>query len=596
MSDESRCEDPDKTLPLAADGSPERSCSDELPSDDRQLAEILDQYLAELQAGTAPDPDDLIRRHPHLAARLEACLAGLRFIHRAERSGAETPGQLGDFRLLREIGRGGMGVVYEAEQVSLGRRVAVKILRFAAVSDPEALDRFRREAETVARLHHTNIVPIFFVGIEGDVHYFAMQFIEGRSLADVLAARTSPVDARTVAWWGLQTAEALVHAHQRHVIHRDIKPSNLLLDTEDRLWLTDFGLAKRLDDVTLSMTGALLGTPRYMSPEQASAARQRTDHRTDLYSLGATLYEAATGQPVFSATTPHEVIQQILHQEPTPPRRVRPDLPRDLETVLLKCLAKQPEQRYADAESLADDLRAILDGRPVRARRASLWERTSKWARRQRRSLQLAAGSAVAGVLLLLAAFAVASAHRQAQTGYVQLSSAGVPLEAEILDTAERTMRRIRVPHEEPLALPIGQYRLRLSAPQQMSATYDFAVQRGMGWSGVLASWFSPRETTRILDSRRASLTYPVGLQRGRHGEAIGVGTGVVGVLESATAPIWSWRTGLRCAVSTAKTADWCGNSSPRKLRRRQTRRDSAPTLGTGWCPTTRSWPVGGRP
>jgi len=533
MTDEPRCENPDKTLPMAT-GPSGRSNSDELPSDDRQLAEILDQYLAELQGGTSPDPDDLIRRYPHLAERLEVCLAGLRFIHRAEGSQSATPGQLGDFRLLREIGRGGMGVVYEAEQVSLQRRVAVKILRFAAVSDPEALDRFRREAETVARLHHTNIVPIFFVGNEDGIHYFAMQFIEGRSLADVLAARTNPVDARTVARWGLQAAEALVHAHQRNVIHRDVKPSNLLLDGEDRLWLTDFGLAKRLDDVTLSMTGALLGTPRYMSPEQASAARQRTDHRTDLYSLGATLYEAATGQPVFSATTPHEVIQQILHQEPTPPRRVRPELPRDLETVLLKCLAKQPEQRYADAESLADDLRAILDGRPVRARRASLWERTTKWARRQRRSLQLAIGSAVTAVLLSLAVLAAASAHRQAQTGYVQLDSAGVPLEAEILDADERPVRRFRVPHEEPVALPTGDYRLRLSAPQQMSASYDFSVQRGLGWAGVLASWFSPSETKGILASRRASLTYPVGLQRGRHGEPIDLGTGVVGVLESA--------------------------------------------------------------
>ena len=174
-----------------------------------------------------------------------------------------------------------MGAVYEAEQVSLGRRVAVKVLRFGTVSDPEAIDRFRREAETVAHLHHTNIVPIFFVGSEDSVNYFAMQFIEGGSLADVLAERAAGIDPMTVIDWGLQAAEALAHVHQRGVIHRDVKPSNLLLDASQRIWLTHFGMAKRLDDVTLSMTGALLGTPRYMSPEQASAARHQLDHRAE---------------------------------------------------------------------------------------------------------------------------------------------------------------------------------------------------------------------------------------------------------------------------------------------------------------------------
>ena len=375
MSNSSPNHDPDKTLPPPTDVLPTGPPQDETQADEHQLVEILDRYLAELKAGMAPSRDELIQRHPHLAERLEACLAGLEFIHRTELAGPDSPQRLGDFRLLREVGRGGMGAVYEAEQISLGRRVAVKVLRFGAVSDPEAVDRFRREAETVARLHHTNIVPIFFVGSEGGVNYYAMQFIEGRSLAEVLAQRTEPLDVQTVAEWGLQAAEALTHAHQRDVIHRDVKPSNLLLDEEGRIWLTDFGLAKRLDDVTLSMTGALLGTPRYMSPEQASAARHRTDHRTDLYSLGATLYELATGQPVFSADTPHQVISQILNQEPTPPRRLRPDLPRDLETILLKCLAKEPEQRYRERASAGRRPAAVLDGRPIRARRAGVVER-----------------------------------------------------------------------------------------------------------------------------------------------------------------------------------------------------------------------------
>jgi len=203
--------------------------------------------------------------------------------------------QLGDFRLMREVGRGGMGAVFEAEQVSLGRRIALKILRFGPVSDADAIERFRREAETVAKLHHTNIVPIYSVGNQQGVNYYAMQFIEGQSLDRVLqssiaTAGATGLDPRTVAGWGLQAAEALSHAHARQVIHRDVKPSNLILDNDGRIWLTDFGLAKRLDEVTLSLTGALLGTPRYMSPEQADVTRRRVDHRTDLYSLGATLY------------------------------------------------------------------------------------------------------------------------------------------------------------------------------------------------------------------------------------------------------------------------------------------------------------------
>ena len=267
-----------------------------------ELPEILDAYLADLEAGRSPDRARLIADHPHLAPSLEIALAGLEFIHRATPGGNQAPARLGDFRILREIGRGGMGVVYEAEQVSLKRRVALKVLRFGPIADPVAMQRFQREAETVGRLHHTNIVPIFALGADDGVRYYAMQFIEGRDLGRVaqeMRNTPAPVDFRRIADWGLQAAEALAHAHRRGVIHRDIKPSNLILDADNRIWLTDFGLARRLDDVSLSLTGALLGTPRYMSPEQAAAAKTPVDHRTDLYSLGATLYELVTGCPIF---------------------------------------------------------------------------------------------------------------------------------------------------------------------------------------------------------------------------------------------------------------------------------------------------------
>jgi predicted Ser/Thr protein kinase len=284
-----------------------------------RLAEVLEEYLEQLRREAAPPREQLLAEHPELAAELEACLEGLEFIQAAEEPSISPAPQLGDFRIVREIGHGGMGAVYEAQQLSLPRRVAIKVLRFGVVPDPEALGRFRREAETVAGLHHTNIVPIFSVGHENGVNYYAMQLIDGPSLAEVADREGTNLETWKVAQWGLQAAEALAHAHQRGVIHRDIKPSNLLLDRDGRIWLTDFGLAKRHDDVTLSMVGVLLGTPRYMSPEQASAAQHPIDHRTDIYSLGATLYELLTGSPLFMGPSPHNVISQILTLEPRPP-------------------------------------------------------------------------------------------------------------------------------------------------------------------------------------------------------------------------------------------------------------------------------------
>ena len=373
-----------------------------------ELVELLDGYLAELQSGRRPDRAKLLAEHPDLAAQLEQCLSGIEFIHQASvvRPTSEPLGQLGDFRIVREVGRGGMGVVYEAEQVTLKRRVALKVLRYGAAAGSEAMQRFQREAETVATLHHTNIVPIFAIGCESGVNYYAMQFIEGRSLAD--AWRTLPAsaaDASSVghgtAHWGLQAAEALAHAHHRGVIHRDIKPSNLILDPDGRIWLTDFGLAKRIDDVSLSMAGVILGTPRYMSPEQAAASKNPVDHRTDIYSLGATLYELATGRPLFEGDSPHLVITQILTTEPPAPRVICPNLPRDFETIIVKCLAKEPERRYATAQALADDLRAFAEGRAIKARRSTLAEQAVRWFKQQKRSVGIAAAAVAATITIV---------------------------------------------------------------------------------------------------------------------------------------------------------------------------------------------------
>jgi tetratricopeptide (TPR) repeat protein len=392
---------------------------------------ILDAYMRALERGEAPPREELLKRHPGCAAELAAALDGLEFIRRATRemprAGHEGPllperELLGDFRLVREVGRGGMAVVYEAEQVSLGRRVALKVLPFAAVLDPKQLQRFKNEALAAAHLHHPHIVPVFAVGCERGVHYYAMQLVEGQSLAAVIRemrgqeptseARTpmsshgshrDPAYVRMAVALGRQAAEALDHAHELGIVHRDVKPANLLVDGTGELWITDFGLARSVRDGDLTITGELLGTYRYMSPEQTRAKRVPMDHRTDVYSLGVTLYELLTLAPAFPGDDPHEVMRDIAEKEPVPPRKHNPALPVDLETILLKSMSKDPSSRYATAQEMAEDLARYLGDQPILARRPSLAALASRWARRHRGFV------AAAAVVLLLGLVALAA-------------------------------------------------------------------------------------------------------------------------------------------------------------------------------------------
>ncbi len=462
-----------------------------------ELVRILDQYLADLEAGRAPSREELLAEHPGLASQLEPCLSGIEFIHRAARPAADAPSRLGDFEIVGEVGRGGMGVVYEARQLSLKRKVALKVLRFAGVADRDAMERFQREAETVAQLHHTNIVPIYAIGEQKGVFYYAMQFIEGRSLAAVLEEsqkEAAPLDLAEAARWALQAAEALAYAHQRGVIHRDVKPSNLILDPAGQVWLTDFGLAKRMDDAALSMTGALLGTPRYMSPEQASAAKQPVDQRTDIYSLGATLYELATGKPLFEADSPHGIISQILTVEPPPPRKVRSGLPRDLETVILKCLAKEPQSRYATAQALVDDLRAFCEGRAIKARRAGIAERAVRWVQKRKKNVAIAAIAAAATLAVAIVSYATYLSIADARLARFSVGTEGPDqyFKVEMLDEAERkTIATFTAPTQEPQVIPAGRYHVRLSRAGQLSETAQFEAAAGGSYSAVAA--LSPR-------------------------------------------------------------------------------------------------------
>ncbi|MBY0231029.1 MAG: serine/threonine protein kinase, partial [Gemmataceae bacterium] len=380
-------------------------------------------------------------------------------------------GTLGDFRLLREIGRGGMGVVYEAEQISLGRRVALKVLPVAATLDSRQMQRFENEARAAAHLHHGHIVPVFAVGRERGVPYYAMQYIEGRSLATVLdGLRHAPPSAETVAgassltahpldspaWFrevaslGKQAAEALDHAHGMGVVHRDIKPANLLLDERGKLWVTDFGLARFAENPGATLTGDLVGTLRYMSPEQASG-QPVTDPRSDVYGLGATLYELLVRRPAIDATDRQQCLRQILEEEPAPPRRLNRAVPPELETIVLKAMAKGPEDRYRTAGELADDLGLFLADRPIRARPPSLWTHAAKWARRHSRAMALAAlGLAAAVVVLAVTAWRVSSAEARMQDAYGELekeqakTKAALAKEAAQRDRAEKSLAKAR--------------------------------------------------------------------------------------------------------------------------------------------------------
>jgi len=401
-------------------------------TDRADLAEILDEYLVALEAGNPPDRDALLAQHPELAEELQAALLGVDFVYSAaprlapDEHADTLPGRsLGDYRLIRELGRGGMAVVYEAEQISLGRRVALKVLPFAAVLDPKQLQRFKNEALAAAHLHHAHIVPVYGVGCERGVHYYAMQYVEGQSLATAIrelkggekgdepktpisshGSNREPAYIRMAAALGIQAAEALDHAHQLGIVHRDVKPGNLLVDQVGTLWVTDFGVASSVANVGLTMTGELLGTIRYMSPEQALAKRAPIDHRTDVYSLGATLYELFTLEPAFPGDDPHVVIHDIATKEPVLPRRLNPAIPNDLETVLLKAMSKEPANRYATALEMAEDLTHFLENRPIDAKRPGLVRRASQWSRRHRTLV----GATAALLLLSTAGLATGTA------------------------------------------------------------------------------------------------------------------------------------------------------------------------------------------
>lgn len=414
---------------------------------------------------------------------------------------SKSQGRLGDYEIIQEIGRGGMGTVYEAWQVSLKRRVALKVLsRGLALASP-ALARFRREAEAAGMLHHTNIVPIYTIGEDRGTHFYAMELIEGPSLKQIIqylrrqqlrSGISNPIDSsgdqldpadipawaqatmtycsgssttaapevasdttlgtgakyfQTVAEMAADVAAALEHAHRRGVIHRDVKPSNLLLSPDQRLSLSDFGLARILDQPGVTITGEFVGTPLYMSPEQIAVGRVPVDHRTDIYSLGATLYELLTLEPPHAGESREQIMAQILQKDVRPARRRNRQIPVDLETICMKALEKDPDRRYQTAGELEDDLRRYVGGYLIKARRPNIGRRVLRLARKHKATV---AGSLTIVMLVAVLAFVCRNWYRERRLTEALASLARI----EELIGADRTVAAFTLAQEASDVIP----------------------------------------------------------------------------------------------------------------------------------------------
>jgi eukaryotic-like serine/threonine-protein kinase len=376
---------------------------------DERLQEILLDYLESSERGHRPDSAEVLARHPEFAPELKEFLdthlhledltAPVRrlsqIIVQSTRTGQPASATVGDiprrlaaitpprtvgrYEVQGEIGRGGMGIVYKARQAGLNRDVALKLILAGEHASSDALARFRAEAEAVGRLQHPNVVQVYEVGEHNNLPFISLEYCPGGSLDRKLAGKPLPPDQAVELIRTL--AEAVQAAHKAGVVHRDLKPANVLLDATGTPKITDFGLAKQLGDSGRTATGAILGTPSYMAPEQADGKGAIVGTAADVYALGAILYECLTGRPPFKAGHLLATVRQVVTEEPAPPRQLNPQIPRKLQTICLKCLEKEPRRRYSSAQALADDLHAYQRGEDIAARPPGIIGRTDRWVR-----------------------------------------------------------------------------------------------------------------------------------------------------------------------------------------------------------------------
>jgi serine/threonine-protein kinase len=360
---------------------------------DQELAELLSLAEDALQRGEPRELEELCQQHPEHAEELRLLLATARVAEmagdqyrqesRGDAKGAthlelSLPLYLGDYELIEEIGRGGMGVVFRARQVSLDREVAVKMISRGPLASDQERARFQAEARAVAQLDHPGIVPVYDVGELDSRPFFSMKLIEGETLSQRISR--GPLAAEEAVGLLVQVCRAVDYAHQNGLLHRDLKPSNILIDDSGQAHVMDFGLAKRIDDTgELTRSGAVLGTPAYMAPEQAAGHRGEVSAASDVYSLGSVLYSALTGRPPFQAATAVDTLLLLLEQEPLPPRVLNPGIDRDLEMIVLRCLQKPVDLRYSSAAQLADDLQAYLNDEPISARSGRFAHVVARW-------------------------------------------------------------------------------------------------------------------------------------------------------------------------------------------------------------------------
>jgi serine/threonine protein kinase/WD40 repeat protein len=436
----------------------------EFDSVTERLSELAHEFVERLRRGEAPTVEQLAAEHPELADEVRELIPTMLLMEQLDPAAnfgdtqrttsadePQFPWQLGEYRILRRIGQGGMGTVYEAVQESLGRHVALKILSRSDTKNATLHERFKREAQAAAQLHHTNIVPVFGVGEAAGTIYYAMQLIHGQSLDRVLAnaacgqpgaalTMLGPADAdyyRAVARLGAQAAEALAYAHAEGVLHRDIKPANMLLDAHGTVWVTDFGLAQIEGLSDLTVADEVIGTLRYVPPERFEG---RTDARGDVYSLGLTLHELLTRQPAFGSVTRAELVRRILHESPVALRSIDRRFPRDLETIIAKAIAREPARRYQTAADMAEDLRRFCSDQPILARRLSIAERSRRWCRK---NPMVALVSSLAVLMLLAVAIVSTIAYLR---------------ESDLRESLQDSLQRVQKAEVESRKQLVGSY------------------------------------------------------------------------------------------------------------------------------------------